>query len=83
MNLSARRVRKLRPIAEDLRRLRTAYRGIATPNPRELRLVRVPWRQRMMEWWQVWLAEWKASAMPRTPEQVAMEAYKERLLGVT
>lgn len=83
MNLSARHVRKLRRTALDLRRMRTAYRGDVTPNPRELRLVRLPWRQRMMEWWQVWEAEWKASALPRTPEQVAREAYERELLGVT
>lgn len=73
MNLSARRVRKLRPIAEDLRRMRTAYRGNRTPNLRELRVVRVPWRDLIMEWWQ-------SLPPPRTPEQVAREAYERELV---
>lgn len=77
--LRTRRARKLRKLALDLRRMKSAYQGRSTPNPRELRVQRVPLRDRIMEWWQVWYAEWKVSAQPRTPEQMAMEAYWRRL----
>lgn len=84
VHLRTRHVRKLRKTVLDVRRIKAGFlsRRI-TPNQRELRLLRVPWRDRIMEEWQVWSAEWKASAQPRTPEQVAREAYEEELLGVT
>lgn len=83
VRIRTRRTRKHRKTVLDLRRIESALRGIQRPNPRELRVQRVPLRDRIMEWWQVWVAEWKASALPRTPEQVAQEAYEKEILGVT
>lgn len=76
--LRTRHTRKLRKIVLDLHRIEAAFKGNSGPNPRELRVRRVPLRDRIMEWWQVWIAEWRASATPRTPEQVAQEAYEAR-----
>lgn len=81
--MRTKRARKLRKTVLDLRRIEAALKGIQRPNPRELRVQRVPLRDRIMEWWQVWIAEWRASATPRTPEQVAQEAHERELIGAT
>lgn len=51
---------------------------ILSPNPRELRVVRVPLRDRIQEWWQVTCAEFRAGV--RTPEMVAEQAYRTALM---
>lgn len=80
-HLRTRRVRKLRQIVLDLKRIRAMYTApMLTPNPRELRVVRVPLRDRIMESWQVWRAEWRAAVTPRTPGQVAELAYRRALI---
>ena len=82
--MRTRRTRKLRKTVLDMRRIEAAFLGRqVTPNPRELRVQRVPLRDRVMEWWQVWLAGWRADLHPRTPRQVAEEAYQRALQGVT
>lgn len=81
--LRTRRARKLRKIVLDLHRIEDGFKGRQGPNPRELRVQRVPLRDRIMEWWQVWIAEWRASAKPRTPEQVAQEAHEREPVGAT
>lgn len=80
--MRTRRTKKLRKQLLDVRRIKAGFLGRrGAPNPRELRVQRVPWRDRIMEEWQVWLVEWKTSSTPRTPEQVAREAYEKELVG--
>lgn len=77
VHLRTRMTRKLRKQVLDLKRIEAAFTGKEyAPNPRELRVVRVPLRDRMMEAWQVWLAAWRADIDPKTPERVAEEAYR-------
>lgn len=84
VHLRTRHTRKLRKQVLDLHRIEAAFLGRrGAPNPRELRVQRVPLRDRTMEAWQVWLAGWRADCQPRTPEQVAREAYERALQGVT
>lgn len=78
--LRTRRTRKLRRMVLDLRRIEDAFRGRKGPNPRELRVMRVPLRERIMESRQVRQAAWRADTAARTPEQVAEEAYQRDLL---
>ena len=80
IRLRTKRTRKLRRMVLDLRRIEDSFRGRRGPNPRELRVVRVPLRDRIMESWQVWYAGWKADTAARTPEQVAQEAYERSLV---
>lgn len=81
IRLRTRHTRKLRRIVMDLHRIEAAFTGRRdAPNQRELRVQRVPVRQRMSESWQVWYSDWKAASTPRTPEQVAREAYERELL---
>jgi hypothetical protein len=82
--LRTRHVRKLRRIVLDVRRIEAMFLNRRTvPNPRELRVRRIPLRQRMTETWQVYQAEWRAATAPRTPEQVAEEAYQRELMEAT
>lgn len=84
VHLRTRHTRKLRKIVLDLRRIEAAFTGNRNaPNPRELRVQRVPLRQRMMETWQVRCAAWRADTKPRTPEQAAQEAYERQLMEAT
>lgn len=84
VHLRTRHVRKLRKTVLDVRRIKAGFLSRRViPNQRELRLQRVPWRDRIMEEWQVWYAEWKVSGQPRTPEQAAKEATEKALMGVT
>ena len=71
-----RRVRKLRNIVLDMRRIEAAFTGRRIENTRELRVHRVPLRDRIAESW----AAWVQSTTPRTPEQVAREA-QQRILA--
>lgn len=83
VHLRTRMTRKYRKMIMDTRRIQAMYTERNwTPNARELRVVRVPLRDRIVEWWQVWLADWRA-VQPRTPEQVAEEAYQRALVGMT
>lgn len=83
VHLRTRTTRKYRRMIMDLKRIESMFTDWSwTPNARELRVKRVPLRDRIMEWWQVWIAEWRA-VQPRTPEQVAEEAYQRALVGTT
>lgn len=78
--LRTRNTRKLRAIVLDMKRIEAAFIGKpAAPNPRELRINRVPFRMRVMEAWEQFLEETK----PRTPQQVAQAAYEKVLAEVT
>jgi hypothetical protein len=80
IHLRTRHTRKLRKMVLDLRRIESGFLGRRhTPNPRELRVQRVPLRDRMMESWQVHRAAWLADTAPRTPEQVAEDAYRNEI----
>lgn len=79
----SRHVRNLRRQVLDMHRIEAAFRGTRVPNPRELRVLRVPLRDRIMEMVQVWVFEWKHATAPRTPEQMAYEARQRELAGAT
>lgn len=84
VHLRTRATRKYRKMVMDLRRIESMFTDWSwTPNARELRLRRVPLRDRIMESWQVWVYEWNAATAPRTPQQVAEEAYQRALVGIT
>lgn len=84
IHMRTRHTRKLRKMVLDMRRIEAAFTGKRNaPNPRELRVQRIPFRQRMLEGWQVRRAAWRADTEPRTPEQVAREAYERELLEAT
>lgn len=80
IHLRTRRTRRLRKMVLDLHRIEDGFRGHRGPNPRELRVVRVPLRDRIMESRQVRKAAWRAATAARTPEQVAEEAYRRGLV---
>lgn len=82
VHLRTRATRKLRMQVLDMKRIEAAFTGKKGPNPRELRVARVPLRDRMMESWQVWLYQWRADINPRTPRQVAEEAYHRAIAGI-
>lgn len=69
--LRTRHTRKLRRIVLDMRRIEAALKGHVTSNPRELRVLRVPLRDRIMERVQLWWFEFKHVTAPRTPEEIA------------
>lgn len=81
VRMRTRRTRKLRKMVLDLRRIEDAFHGRQGPNPRELRVVRVPLRDRIMESRQVRKAAWKAATAARTPEQVAEETYRRLVVA--
>lgn len=78
-----RHVRNLRRQVLDMHRIEAAFRRQPSPNPRELRVRRVPLRDRIMETVQVMWFEWKHATAPRTPEQMAWEARQRELAGAT
>ena len=74
--LRTRHTRKLRAIVMDLKRIEAAMVGErGAPNPRELRIHRIPWRLRITEAWEQFLEDTK----PRTPHQVAQLAHEKVL----
>lgn len=84
VHVRTRHTRKLRQQVLDLRRIESAFVNRRwVPNPRELRVVRVPLRDRMVESYQVWRAGWDADTKPRTPKQIAEEAYQRSLMEAT
>jgi hypothetical protein len=86
VHLRTRRTRKLRKQVLDMRRIEAAFTAKDRkwiPNPRELRVTRIPYRDRIMEGWQVWKARWDADLDPWTPERAAEEAYRQALVEVT
>jgi hypothetical protein len=80
IHLRTRRTKKLRARIMDIKRIEAAFTANTwVPNTRELRLVQIPRRERISEWWQVQRAEWREATKPRTPRQVAEEAYQRAL----
>ena len=72
------RARRLRRMAEDIRRIRSGYTGlhrVPVPNLRELMIARVPYRMRITEAWE----QFKRDTTPRTPEEVALKVQHEEM----
>jgi hypothetical protein len=72
------RARRLRRMAEDIRRIKAGYTGlhrVPVPNLRELMIARVPYRMRIQEAWE----QFKQDTTPRTPEEVALKVQHEEI----
>jgi hypothetical protein len=72
------RARRLRRMAQDIRRIKAGYTGLhraPTPNLRELMIARVPYRIRIQEAWE----QFKIDTTPRTAEEVALKVQHEEI----
>jgi hypothetical protein len=72
------RARRLRRMAEDIRRIKAGYKGahrVPVPNLRELMLTRIPYRMRIQEAWE----QFKIDTTPRTAEEVALKVQHEEI----
>jgi hypothetical protein len=72
------RARRLRRMAEDIRRIKAGYKGAhraQVPNLRELMLTRIPYRMRIQEAWE----QFKIDTTPRTAEEVALKVQHEEI----